>query len=302
MIIEFCKVQKRVFLLLVISSLGISCSSRSKVVKAPPAPPVTAEVATANTPVAISAVASTPATSNSEVIPPVQAKIEPVHLEPSKQALEDIQLHLVKKSTPHHDEEGVDPDKSLGWLKNGNLRYTKGRLRDDGQSSKDRKRLTSGQKPHAIVLSCSDSRVPPEVVFDQKLGEIFVIRTAGEALDPMALASIEYALEHLGTRLIVVMGHTSCGAVTAALKTPVGGDAGSENLNKLVADIQPRIQSFLGKSLTSEIESESWANTKGVAHDLMERSKIISERVKSGDVKIVSSLYYMDSGKVSFQD
>lgn len=77
----------------------------------------------------------------------------------------------------------------------------------------DLKRLSTGQKPHTIVLSCSDSRVPPEVLFDQKLGEIFVIRTAGQAIDSSVLASIEYAVSHLGTNLIVVMGHESCGAV-----------------------------------------------------------------------------------------
>lgn len=241
-------------------------------------------------------------------VPPVQSKIEPVQLESTQKAMEslahgtkpnEVDVHLVAPT--HQHAQGVDAEKSMGWLKNGNARYTKGRLRADGQSTKDRSRLLSGQKPHAIILSCSDSRVPPEIVFDQKLGEIFVVRTAGESLEPTSIASIEYALEHLGSRLIVVMGHTSCGAVKAALGTPVGGDAGSPNLNKLVADIQPRLQSFMGKEHASDVEGESWANAKGVAKDLMARSKIISDRVKSGDVKIVSSLYYLDSGKVIFE-
>jgi hypothetical protein len=117
------------------------------------------------------------------------------------------------KPVAHRDpaDSGVEAKTSFRWLQNGNKRFVTESLRKDGQSKKDRIRLVSGQKPHAIVLSCSDSRVPPEVLFDQKLGEIFVVRTAGEALDNTAIASIEYALEHLGSHLLVVMAHESCG-------------------------------------------------------------------------------------------
>lgn len=196
----------------------------------------------------------------------------------------------------------VEPDQALGWLKNGNTRYLKGFLRKDGQSKSDIKKLSSGQTPHSIVLSCSDSRVPPEIVFDQKLGEIFVVRTAGEALGSNALASIEYAIEHLGSRLIVVMGHTSCGAVKAALSTMNGEDAGSPNLNELVKDIHPRISSFKGKPQSPSVKDESWANTRGVGADLIKKSKIIEEAVKSGKVKIVTSLYDLNSGQVEFDN
>lgn len=201
-----------------------------------------------------------------------------------------------------HATEGVAPEKALGWLKNGNTRFKKGFLRKDGQSKKDIERLSKGQAPHTIVLSCSDSRVPPEIVFDQKLGEIFVVRTAGQTLDPTSLASMEYAIEHLGTRLILVMGHTSCGAVKAALGTLNGSDAGSPNLNKLVADIHPRIKTFAGKEPSAHVEDESWANARGVAKDLLNRSGIIEEKVRSGQVKIVASLYHLDSGSVDFKE
>lgn len=192
-------------------------------------------------------------------------------------------------------------EKALGWLKNGNIRYTKNLLRNDGQSAKDRKRLSPGQKPHTIIVSCSDSRVPPEVIFDQKLGEIFVIRTAGEALDHQALASIEYAVAHLGTQLIMVMGHTSCGAVSAALDTLNGGDAGSEHLNHLVRDIHPRIRHFSGLPRSEDIEKEVAANTEGVARDLIARSKIISHQVNLGQLQIKTAIYHLDSGKVDFK-
>jgi carbonic anhydrase len=202
----------------------------------------------------------------------------------------------------HHEAlKGTEPEKALGWLKNGNTRFVKASLRKDGQSKKDIVRLSKGQQPHTIVLSCSDSRVPPEIVFDQKLGEIFTVRNAGEIPDQATIASIEYAVEHLGSRLLVVMGHTSCGAVKAALGTLDGGDAGSPSLNALVHDIHPRLASFKGRMPSSnDVATESWANTKGIAHDLLERSQILRERVASGDLKIQTALYHLDDGKVDF--
>lgn len=209
--------------------------------------------------------------------------------------------HHVTTTSPHDEvQKGVAPEVALRWLRNGNTRFRKGLLRNDGQSQADVKRLTGGQKPHSIILSCSDSRVPPEVVFDQKLGEIFVVRTAGETLDPTSIASIEYAVEHLGVRNLVVMGHTQCGAVTAALATFDGKDAGSPNLNKLVADMHPRLEAFKRKPASQDKAPESWANVKGVMKDLIKRSSVLEEKVRSGDLKISGSLYHLDSGDVEF--
>lgn len=202
----------------------------------------------------------------------------------------------------HHRESGpVTADKALGWLKNGNSRFLKNKLRSDGQSAQDRQRLSTGQKPHTIVLSCSDSRVPPEVIFDQKLGEIFVVRAAGEALDSSIIASIEYAVSHLGSNLILVMGHDSCGAVKAAHATLGGVDAGSPSLNKLVSDIHPRIAQFKGKPLTPNGNVETWANVRGVAKDLVERSQIVRDLVAGGEVKIAEAVYHLQSGQVEWK-
>lgn len=211
-----------------------------------------------------------------------------------------------KPEPPAHEHkipDGTDPKVAMGWLKNGNTRFTKGFFRKDGALKKDIQRLAKGQNPHSIVLSCSDSRVPPEVVFDQKLGEIFTVRTAGEALSPSAIASIEYAITHLGTRLVVVMGHSNCGAVKAAAATLAGGDAGSENLNQLVQDIQPRIRaSLLGKaSASKDFKDEGWANAKGVAKDLSARSPIIANALAAGRIQIVSALYHLEAGLVDFE-
>jgi carbonic anhydrase len=195
----------------------------------------------------------------------------------------------------------VPAEKSLGWLKNGNARFISGRVRADGARASDRKRLALGQKPHAVILSCSDSRVPPEVVFDQKLGEIFVIRTAGQALGANVIGSIEYAVEHLGANLIVVMGHESCGAVNAALASLKGTDLGSPSLNALAADIKPRIAKAAASQPSDKLIVEEWANVNGVARDLIDRSEILRDAVQSGDVKIERALYHLESGTVEFR-
>ncbi len=197
---------------------------------------------------------------------------------------------------------GVSADQALEILKDGNKRFLSGEVRKDGQSKSDIQRLSTGQSPHSIVLSCSDSRVPPEEVFDQKLGEVFSVRTAGETLSPSAIASIEFAIVKLNTHLVVVMGHTNCGAVKAAVESFGGKSAGSDNLDQLVADIHPRIRASLSEKATSkDLRDESWANTKGVAKDLLLRSKIISEAVNTGKAKVVVALYDLSSGAVAYQ-
>ena len=209
-------------------------------------------------------------------------------------------LDKLGKADKPEKAEGVSAEQSLKWLTNGNSRYVKKHFRSDGRMPADRQRLLAGQKPHAIVLSCSDSRVPPEIVFDQALGEIFVVRVAGESLDSSVIASIEYAVENFGTHLLIVMGHTQCGAVEAALKAKDGESAGSESLDKLLADIRPRLKSVAGQKQSSNLEIESTLNADGAARDLVKRSDILRKKVESGDLVIKPALYRLDSGKVSF--
>ncbi len=239
-----------------------------------------------------------------------KSKHEPSHHEEGHKTMASSE---VNKSRSHSDQpgshevshhattdSGVEASTAFRWLKNGNVRFMRGTLRNDGQSKQDRQRLVAGQKPHTIVLSCSDSRVPPEVLFDQKLGEIFVVRTAGEALDNTAIASIEYAIEHLGAHLLVVMGHESCGAVKAAFSTLSGGDAGSPSLNALVKDIHPRIRKYLGREPSDKLLTESKANAVGVARDLAARSKIVSEKIESNHLQMETAIYHLASGWVEF--
>ena len=195
------------------------------------------------------------------------------------------------------------PNEAILDLKAGNERFISGHVRRNGQSMSDIRRLSTGQNPHAIVLSCSDSRLPPEAIFDQKLGELFTVRSAGETLSPTAIASIEYAVAKLGSKLIVVLGHTSCGAIKAAVETIGGASAGSTNLDQLVRDIHPRIRSVVeNHKADKDLIDVSWANAKGVAKDLLTRSKILSDAVQSGSVKIQVGLYHLETGAVTFED
>lgn len=201
----------------------------------------------------------------------------------------------------HSIPDGAEPEKALTWLKNGNKRFLKSWFRKDGKAKSDIQTLATGQHPHTIVLSCADSRVPPEHVFDQALGEIFTVRVAGEALDTSVIASIEYAALHLGTRLILVMGHTQCGAVAATIEAHGRDPAGSPSLDRLVADIGPRVDYATPENKTKDLYKESFDNAKGVAADLVSRSDIIRSLVAKGRVKVVTAIYTLKTGAVDFE-
>ena len=141
-------------------------------------------------------------------------------------------MHLHQPS-----EQVQDAKTALQMLKDGNDRFVQNRLCDKSSYEQDRLLLVDGQKPFAVVLCCSDSRVPPEIFFDQKLGDIFVVRNAGNIVDETVLGSIEYAVEHLGCPLVVVCGHNNCGAVTAACE----GGSLPPNIRSLVDHIQPAV-------------------------------------------------------------
>jgi carbonic anhydrase len=207
-------------------------------------------------------------------------------------------LFLAPRSSAESHGDAVPAAEALKRLEAGNARFAAGHPKAK-VTSEDRRRLAAGQHPHTIILSCADSRVPPELVFDQGAGDVFVVRAAGEALDSAVIASLEYAVDHLGPRSLVVMGHTSCGAVSAALKTPEGKSAGSPSLDRLVADIKPRLGKDSGAP-SPDLEKESFSNARGVAADLPARSEIIREAVKAGRLAITPALYHLDSGTVEF--
>jgi len=183
---------------------------------------------------------------------------------------------------------------ALDRLKSGNQRYQNDKLEGKLRDSAQRRTTTGGQQPYAIVLTCADSRVVPEYVFDTGLGEIFVVRVAGNVANPSSIASVEYALAHLGTKLVVVMGHESCGAVGAALE---GGDNGP-NLNHLIEFIQPAIDSVDDKSVHTVVKKNARLTMQALTKD----SKIIADAVGSAGAKVISAYYSLGSGAVEFDE
>ncbi|MEN9529450.1 MAG: hypothetical protein RI932_1323 [Pseudomonadota bacterium] len=220
----------------------------------------------------------------------------------ASEAEKDKGLAQRAAATPdaHIPVAGKTPREALELLRTGNQRFVEGKAIGQRRDEKTRSELATGQNPFAIVLSCSDSRVPPELVFDQGLGDVFVVRTAGHVLDPGPIASIEYALEHLGARLIVVLGHESCGAVKTALTTPIGKSAGSVDIDRLVAKIKPYLGSF--KSLSSDklVRGPVKANTSGVARELIRKSNIVRTRLQLQEVSLVTAIYGLSTGQVEF--
>jgi len=196
---------------------------------------------------------------------------------------------------------GISADEALQKLMDGNQRYVESKM--GACSSSDataREKLATSQHPYAIILSCSDSRVPPELIFDKALGEIFVVRVAGNVADPIVLGSIEYAAEHLGSPLIMVLGHERCGAVTAAVDAK-GKPEG--NIGAIVKEIQPSAKKAKeikkGKSHEEVVDCAVTVNVKSVAASLTKRSKVLAEQLKEGKIKIVAARYDLDDGKVT---
>lgn len=182
---------------------------------------------------------------------------------------------------------------TLSRLKEGNARFVSGEMQRGNQDATRRDSLTAGQQPHTIVLSCADSRVVPELAFDQGLGELFVVRVAGNIANSSSIASIEYAVAHVGSKLIVVLGHQSCGAVTAAMG---GGDNGY-NLNHLLSHITPALSASAQDASVTDVVKK---NAELTAQELINRSAIIGKAVLDGQVKVVPAYYNLDSGKVEF--
>ena len=165
-----------------------------------------------------------------------------------------------------------------------------------------RQELAKGQHPRAVVLSCSDSRVPPEHVLDQQLGEVFVVRTAGNVADGVALGSVEYAVEHLGTPLIVVLGHRSCGAVKAAVEVRKTHGHAHGHVAEVLKLVMPAVAQAEREKAPDLVNAAIEANVALEAKALVRRSPLIAERVKAGKVSIVTAIYDLESGKVEFCD
>jgi carbonic anhydrase len=225
----------------------------------------------------------------------------------------------------HPDQPMIPPAEAISRLKEGNSRFTAGNMQHphesnderayiaknsyenpggislgmtSEQAAKRRAELAKSQHPFAIILSCSDSRVPPEIVFDEGLGDLFIIRVAGNVLNDEGLGSIEYGVDILGARLIVVLGHQSCGAVDAAMKTLAAKGKAPGHIQSLVAAIKPVIDSTPKGDLDTTIK----ANVKHVVDALRSSTPILNARVDSGDIQVIGGYYGLDTGAVTFLD
>ena len=198
----------------------------------------------------------------------------------------------------HSDQPSVAPAEAISKLKEGNGRYTSGSLQHPGQTTERRKELANVQHPFAAIVSCSDSRVPPEIVFDQGLGDLFIVRVAGNVINDEGMGSIEYTVDHLGTRLILVLGHQSCGAVKAARETIAAKGKAPGHIESLVTAIKPAVEATAKDDLDTTVK----ANVKNVVQALRSSTPILKAKVDSGEIQVIGGYYSLDTGAVTFLD
>jgi carbonic anhydrase len=231
---------------------------------------------------------------------------------------------FIRAADPAHpDQPMVAPPEAISKLKEGNSRYTSGNQQHPHESSEERSymatnsyenagmtflgmtaeqaakrrtELTKSQHPFATIVSCSDSRVPPEMVFDQGLGDLFICRVAGNVINDENLGSIEYSVDHLGVRLILVLGHQSCGAVQAAKETIAAKGKAPGHIESLVMAIKPAVEATAKDDLDTTIK----ANVKHVVQALRSSTPILKAKVDSGDVQVIGGYYSLDTGAVTF--
>jgi carbonic anhydrase len=187
----------------------------------------------------------------------------------------------------------LNVQQSLKKLLDGNKRCVVCKQQNPRQDARRRKEVSKGQKPFAVIVGCSDSRIPPELIFDQGLGDLFVVRLAGNIVDALALGSIEYAVEHLDTKLVVVLGHGKCGAVTAATKGP---DAPG-HVGAIVKAIQPavkKVQKMPGDLVDNAIR----ANASLVVNKIRSSKPILAEMVNKGEIEVIGAYYNIETGAV----
>ncbi|HSW72989.1 MAG TPA: carbonic anhydrase [Chlamydiales bacterium] len=185
----------------------------------------------------------------------------------------------------------VTPDEALKRLMEGNNRYIKEELIHPDTGMKTRKSNLLTQYPYATILGCSDSRVPPELIFDEGIGDLFVVRVAGNVVGPIEQDSIEYAAIYLGSSLILVMGHENCGAVKAVI------EGNTKDIEDVAVLIQPAVNAAKKQGGSAILKNAIQKNAENVAHQL-QRSPVLSKLIQEGKIRIVPAYYNFLSGKV----
>lgn len=191
--------------------------------------------------------------------------------------------------------EKIKPAEAMRFLEEGNIRFVSGKSLHLRQDNDRRKEIANGQHPFAVILGCADSRTSPEILFDQGLGDLFVTREAGNVIDEHTIGGIEYAVEHLHTSLIVVLGHERCGAIAAA-RDSTHDEAG--HIKSIIASIQPAVQATRGQ----DAEATCRANIRNIVAALQTDEPLLKHFVDSGEVVVVGAYYNLDTGMVIFLD
>jgi carbonic anhydrase len=191
------------------------------------------------------------------------------------------------------EKNTITADEALDLLMEGNKRFVNDELQHPHLDSARRKMLSEGQAPHTVVLACSDSRMVPEVIFDQGLGDLFVIRVAGNVAKDKVLGSIEYAIEHLGSKLIFVLSHESCGAVTAAL----GAEEAPGHIGSILEEIKPAV--YIARQQRGDLLENAIKNNALITRERIQDSQpIIHQAIAEKGVKVISGYYHLSDGRV----
>ena len=191
-------------------------------------------------------------------------------------------------------QDSISPDKAVEMLKEGNQRFLDKNVQDRDLHIQVQN-TSDGQFPYAVVLSCIDSRVPVELVFDQGVGDIFSARVAGNIINEDILGSIEYACGVAGSKAILVLGHTKCGAVTSACK---GVELG--NITALLSKVKPAISNVQERDGEVEVEEVTKANVHQSIKEIREKSSILADLETEGKIKIVGAVYHVEDGRVTY--
>lgn len=205
---------------------------------------------------------------------------------------------LASAEEQHAAPAGPSPDAAVATLQAGNARFAAGKPKHPHASPARRAEIAKGQHPKAAILGCADSRVPPELIFDEGLGDLFVVRVAGNVADAVDVGSLEYAVEHLGVGLVVVLGHHACGAVKAT--ADAGGEA-EGNIGAIVREIAPAVnQAKASPGKEGLVNDAVHLNASRTAAALRERSPMLKKALDEKKLKIVPAVYDLETGRVEW--
>jgi carbonic anhydrase len=209
-------------------------------------------------------------------------------------AIAVLSIATIRSVVAAFHEPTMSAEQAMKLLLEGNQRFVAGKLDHPNQTAERRAEVAKGQHPFAAVLACSDSRTPPEIIFDRGLGDIFTVRVAGNVADQVVIESLDYSVKHLGVRVVMVLGHRRCGAVIAAVDGHEG--TADQDVGPMLSELRPAVAASKGEA-GDPVENAVRENVKLVMKNLA-TSEELSAMVKSGELKIVGGIYDLDTGTI----